>query len=171
MIIREALPNDIPSLSKLARKTYSETFGEDLTSEQLKSILENTRSEQYFKSVIDKDTILVALVNNSIVGYIQLSNVRYSVKGIRITDQDQAIHSIYVDSGFQGKGVGRSLMDEAFSHPRIKKAENIFIDVYGENTRALNFYTGYGFKTVGKIDVKIDEKIIGFDLVLMKHAE
>ena len=170
MIIREAQLRDMSALSEVAKKTYTETFGDGLTPEQLSSVLESTRSEKYFKSKIDSDTILVALDGSRLVGYIQINDVGYEVEGVKITDKDQAIHSIYVDSDFQGKEIGKSLMDAAFNHPRIRKAANVYIDVYEANTRALTFYKGYGFRTVGKVEVLISGKHIGFDLVMMKPS-
>jgi ribosomal protein S18 acetylase RimI-like enzyme len=62
-------------------------------------------------------------------------------------------------------------MNAAFAHPRIKKAEKIYIDVYEENTRAFNFYYNYGFRVVGKVEVLIEGQPIGFDLVMMKCAQ
>ena len=61
-------------------------------------------------------------------------------------------------------------MDAAFNHPRTREVEKVFIDVYEENTRALEFYKGYGFKPVGKVDVVIDGQMIGYDLVLMRRS-
>ena len=170
MIIREAIEGDIPAISDVARRTYAETFGDGLTTEQLTSVLKSTRSETYFKTAMDRGMILVALDNSQLVGYIQISDVGYRVEGVDVSECDQAIHSIYVDSDHQGRGVGRALMDAAFKHPRIREAEKVFIDVYEENTRALEFYKRYGFKSVGKVDVVIDGQVIGYDLVLMRHS-
>ncbi len=171
MIIREAKESDIPALSKVAKKTYTETFGDGLTTEQLTTVLETTRSETYFKSIINKDTIIVALINDKLIGYIQISDIRYKTKKIKTSKKDQAIHSIYILPDYQSKGIGKTLMDTAFNHPRIKKANRIFIDVYEKNTRALNFYKKYGFKTAGNVEVIIDGKPIGHDLVLMKTTK
>lgn len=170
MIIREAHRMDVPALSYVARKTYMETFGQTMTPEELSAKLETTRSENYFHSIIETDTILVALMDDRLAGYVQVSDLRYTVDGITVTDRDQAIHAIYVHSDFQGKGIGKALMDTAFQHPRLKAAENVFIDVYEENTRAVTFYHKYGFKDIGKIDVVINGKKVGFDLVLMRPS-
>ena len=170
MIIRQVTPSDIPELSLLAKKTYAETFGDGLTPDQLTSVLESTRSETYFKSAMIKDTILVAVDDMNLLGYIQISDVRYRLEGIEISENDQAIYSIYVHSEYQGQGIGSALMKAALNHPRLKTSERVFIDVYEENIRALNMYRKYGFKTVGKIDVVIDGETIGYDLVLMKKV-
>lgn len=168
MIIRPVQREDIPELSMLARKTYSETFGHTMTQRELEVELEATRSEKYFNSVIESVEILVAIIEDRLAGYIQICDVRYDPKSIEYTENDQAIHAIYVHSDFQGKGVGRALMDAAFQSQRTKSADNVYIDVFEENTRAVNFYHNYGFKNVGTIDVIIDGVKVGYDLVLMK---
>jgi ribosomal protein S18 acetylase RimI-like enzyme len=170
MIIRELHDKDLPELSALARKTYTETFGHTMSLEELNTELETTRSEKYFKSIMDNDVILVAVTEDRLAGYIQICDIRYNRKDIKFTDRDQAIHAIYIHSDFQGKRIGRTLMDAAFQHPRIKSAENVFIDVFEENFRAVNFYHKYGFEDVGHIPVEIDGKLIGYDLVLKKTS-
>ncbi len=166
MIIRPIEKNDIPTLAELAAKTYAETFGHSLTPE-----LEETRSEKYFRSVIDTDTILLAIKNGRLAGYIQLSDVKIDVQGATPGLNDQAINAVYIHSDFQGQGIGKVLMDSAFDHPCFRKADNIFIDVWDENERAVQFYLKYGFEVVGKCDVTVDGKIVGRDLVLRRSAK
>lgn len=80
------------------------------------------------------------------------------------------MNAVYIHSDYQGQGIGRALMDAAFDHPRFAQAENIFIDVWEENTRALEFYLKYGFDTVGTCDVTVEGTVVGSDLVLMRSA-
>jgi len=40
-------------------------------------------------------------------------------------------------------------MDAAFESPRLRQAENVYIDVWAENERAISFYLNYGFEIVG----------------------
>jgi ribosomal protein S18 acetylase RimI-like enzyme len=171
MKIRELEHNDIPALADLAAKTFTETFGHSFTAEELEAQLKETRSEECFRSAIDTDTILLALKDERLAGYVQLSDVKVNVQGATPGPNDQAINAIYIHSDFQGQGIGKSLMDTAFEHPRFKKAENIFIDVWDENKRAVQFYLKYGFEIVGQCDVTVDNKIVGHDLVLMRPSK
>ena len=115
--------------------------------------LEENRSEAYFRSAMNVETILVAVTGDRLVGYIQLGDVRMDVDGRRPGEKDQAVNALYVHSAFQGQGIGRALMDAAFESPRFLQAKDIYIDVWGENRRAVDFYLNYGFKIVGKCDV------------------
>ena len=171
MIIRPVEEDDIPALADLAAKTFTETFGHSFTPEKLEAQLKETRSKEYFRSVIDKDTILMAVKDERLAGYVQLSDVKVEVQGIEPGPNDQAINAIYIHSDFQGQGIGKALMDSAFDHPRFTKADNIFIDVWDENKRAVQFYMKYGFEVVGKCDVTVDGKVVGYDLVLMRPSK
>jgi ribosomal protein S18 acetylase RimI-like enzyme len=166
--IRELQKDDIPALAKLAAKTFTETFGHSFTPEELEKQIEETRSEPYFRSVTNGDTILVAIIDDELAGYVQLGDVNVDVQGVKPRPGDQAVNAIYIHSDYQGQGIGRALMDAAFEHPRFQKAENIFIDVWDENNPAVDFYLKYGFGIVGKCDVTVDGKVVGYDLALMR---
>lgn len=182
MTIRPLQEQDIPALAALAAKTYAETFGHSMTREQLEAQVRETRSEACFRSAIQTDTILVALVEQQLAGYLQLGSiqggvrggfrggVRGHIQGVQPGPRDLAVHAVYIHADHQGQGLGRALMDAAFDHPRCQQAENVFIDVWEENKRALNFYVNYGFKIVGARDVTANGEVIGEDLVLMRPA-
>jgi ribosomal protein S18 acetylase RimI-like enzyme len=169
MNIREAKLDDVPVLAELAAKTYADAFGSSLPEDVLADELEQRRSIAYFRLVVNTDTILVAEQGGRLVGYVQLSEVRISlVGGQRPTEKDQAINALYVHSDFQGRGVGKALMDAAFDHPRFRRARNIYVDVWNENVRALSLYRNYGFRSVGECEVVIGGKSVGHDLVLKR---
>ncbi len=168
MIIRPCTEGDLPALSSLARTTYTETFGHSFTDDELETQLRTTRSEEYFRTALQTDTILVAVDDARLIGYVQITNMTLTVENAAcdIHPDDQAIHAIYVLKDQQGKGIGKALMQAAFEHPRITNARSLFIDVWDENIRAVNFYTSIGFKNAGTTPVIVDGKHVGDDLVL-----
>ena len=166
-MIREIRTSDLPVLSALACRTYTEAFGHSLTPDELAAELEQNRSEACFRAAMNVDTILVAIMEGRLVGYIQLGDVRMDVYGRKPGAKDQAVHALYVDSVFLGQGIGRPLMDAAFASPRLRQAENVYIDVWAENERAISFYLNYGFEIVGRCDFVVDGKCLGQDFVLI----
>ncbi len=165
MIIRPVLANEIAALSALASRTYTETFGASMSAEDLTTQLKATRSEDYFRNALREDTILVAVIDGTIAGYVQLSDVRIPTEGAGPSDQE--LFALYVRSDLQGQGIGRALMDAAFAHERFKRARKIWLDVWDENARAIGLYTRYGFAPAGRRDFVVDGRVVGSDLVMV----
>jgi ribosomal protein S18 acetylase RimI-like enzyme len=55
------------------------------------------------------------------------------------------IERIYVLSDFQGKGIGRQLLEKAIQMAMEKKASYIWLGVWEENKSAIQFYKKNGF--------------------------
>lgn len=165
MIIREAAPSDIPSLAKLAQKTYADAFGHTMTAVELQDAL-NARSEGYFLSILGKDTILVALDADYLVGFIQFGEVSYD--SIATTKNDVGLNKIFVGTDYQGKGIGKQLIEAMLTHDRLVHVESIYLDVYAENIKAIELYKKYGFQVIGKTPYKANGKTIGQDLLMKR---
>lgn|SRR3989338_89707 len=165
--IRHADAQDIVSLSALARRTYTQTFCNSFTDEELIEVLETTRSEAYFSEVMYQDTILVAVDSKGdLIAYIQICDITLSIDTAK--REDQQLNALYVHSDWQGKGVGKSLMDAALSHPRLQTAKNIYLTVWDENSRALSLYHRYGFIIVGEEKVMVGSEVVGSDLIMSR---
>lgn len=165
MIIRPVQADDIAALSSLASRTYAETFGASMSVEDLAAQLKATRSEDYFRNALREDTIIVAVIDRAIVGYVQLSDVRIPIDGAEPLDQE--LFGLYVRSDLQRRGIGRALMDAALAHDRFKRARNVWLDVWDENARAIALYTRYGFAPAGRRDFVVDGRVVGSDLVMV----
>jgi len=120
LTIREVRADEIPALAALATAVYAAAFGRSMSMEDLETQLRNTRSENYFRSAIVKDTILVAIREGAIAGYAQLCDVRVPVAGA--TSADRELHALYVDTRLQGQGIGGALIDAAFVRSRFTSA-------------------------------------------------
>lgn len=125
------------------------------------------RSEGYFHSIIDKDIILVAEDNNKLIGFIQFGEVTYD--SIQTTDRDIELNKIYVEKKYQSKGIGKKLMEAMLSHDRLAEIENIYLDVFTENEKAIGLYTKYGFKIIGKTAFEVNGQILGYDLLMRRE--
>lgn len=149
MNIRRAIIGDIKAISEISIKTYVDAFGHTFTPEELEERLDK-RSISFYNEVFDKDTILLAEEDGQIVGYIQYGNVTFKFEGV--SNDDQEIQRLYVLESYQGKGIGKALMDTALQDPRLKNAPKIYLDVWDENAGALKLYKSYSFEEVGKMD-------------------
>ncbi len=60
-------------------------------------------------------------------------------------------------------------MEAMLSHNRLTEVENIYLDVFTENENAIGLYKKFGFKTVGKTPFVVDNKIVGYDLLMKRE--
>jgi hypothetical protein len=104
VLIRELNLDDIRALAELPGETYAKTFGHSFTEPQLASLLKEAKSEDYFRNIFKRDTILVAVKTEHLAGYIQLGYAEFDGEGLRWGKNDQAIHALYVHSDFPGAG-------------------------------------------------------------------
>lgn len=165
MIIREIIQPDVPSLAKLAQKVYTDTFGDTMSASELQDALK-ARSEEYFYSVLGKDTIFVALDGATIVGFIQFGEVDYD--SINTTIQDIELKKLFVDTEHHRKGIGTQLIEAMLAHKRLVHIQNIYVDVYTKNTKAIALYKKFGFQEVGKIPYKPNGRILAYDLLMKR---
>jgi diamine N-acetyltransferase len=147
MIIRAAETGDIAALAELARRTFSEAFGHSLSASDLAFHLQNNLSDAYFRAATSVDVFLVAEIDTSLIGYAQSGAVE--IPAPDRSPGDQELRRLYVEPAFQGRGIGRQLLDAILAHPRLKAAANVFLDVWEQNDGARRLYERYGFAVVG----------------------
>jgi ribosomal protein S18 acetylase RimI-like enzyme len=162
--IRPATSNDVPVLSALAKRTWSEAFGSSVSADQEAAELEETRSEAYYSRALRERTILVAEENGALVGYVEFGDV--DIPEVDVRPGDQELHRIYVAAEVQGRGLGRRLMNAALEHPRLADARRIYLQVWETNERAMRLYESLGFETVGTTRFRIGSGEVVEDLVM-----
>ena len=143
--IRELTINDIVELQKISRQTFHETFAalnseenmakyleEELSIEKLTAELNNPDSAFYF-----------AVYNANAIGYLKLN---FGESQTELKEQKAVeIERIYVLKEFHGQHIGQLLYDKAIQVARQKNAEYVWLGVWEENTKAINFYKKNGF--------------------------
>lgn len=166
MIIRNANENDINQIAILAQETYTQTFGDEMSPEDLTKALK-TRDEDYFSQAIRTEEIVVAELGGKIVGFIQFGAVSYD--NIETNPEDLELNKIYVNPKYHGQGIGKKLIEAMLSNERVKPTTDIYLDVYAKNDKATGLYKKYDFREIGKVPFKVDSKVVGYD-VLMKRS-
>jgi ribosomal protein S18 acetylase RimI-like enzyme len=132
-------------LQEIGRKTFFDTFFESdseesmstylaasFSSEKLTAELENPESEFYF-----------ATLKESVIGYLK---VNFGSAQTELQDRNSLeIERIYVLQDFHGKKVGQLLFEKALVIAQKNKVDFVWLGVWEENHRALQFYTKNGF--------------------------
>jgi diamine N-acetyltransferase len=137
----------VPALSALAKRTWSDDFGEGVCREDEETELEEGRSENYFVEALREMVILVAEQDGVLLGYVQLGDV--GIAEVEVQPGDRGLHRLYVETNLQGQGVGRRLLEAALWHPWLAEARRIFLQVWEENDRAVRLYESLGFQRFG----------------------
>lgn len=143
--IRKGTLSDIDLLKSISRQTFIETFSagnteenmtkyveEELSTEKLTAELSNSNAEFYF-----------ATLEGKIIGYLKLN---FGESQTELQDHNALeIERIYVLKEFIGKNVGQILYDKAIQIAKKEKADFVWLGVWEENPRAINFYKKNGF--------------------------
>ncbi len=143
--IIKAKPNDIEQLQKIGRQTFSETFSDGNTEENMTKYLEEGFSiEKLTTELNDKNAAFYfATIDEKVIGYLKL-NFGQSQTELQ-DDKGLEIERIYVAKEFHGKQVGQLLYEKAIEIARHKKSDFVWLGVWEENPRAINFYKKNGF--------------------------
>jgi ribosomal protein S18 acetylase RimI-like enzyme len=145
IFIKKATLNDVEKLQAISKQTFYEAFAalnteenmlkyleESFSVEKLTTELSDTNSEFYFASL-----------SHTIIGYLKL-NTGSSQTDIK-DENALEIERIYVLQEFLGKKVGQLLYQKATEVAKEKKADYVWLGVWEENARAINFYRKNGF--------------------------
>jgi ribosomal protein S18 acetylase RimI-like enzyme len=166
--IRPARPSDVAALSELATRTWSDAFGAGLRPDDEALELQDTRSEGYFASALREKNILVAEGDGALLGYVQFGDV--GIAEVEVRPGDQGLHRLYIETALQGRGLGRRLIEAALQHPRLAKANRIFLQVWDKNERAVRLYESFGFQKVGTMTFRIGSEVMEDVVMLLEKA-
>ena len=111
----------------------------------------NIRSYEQQKTILEEKInknfpVIVAELDGIVVGFGMYSEFRF-----REAYQFTVEHSVYVSEYFQGKGVGKQLLQELINLARKQKIHTMIGVIDSENQGSVVFHEKFGFKTVGII--------------------
>ncbi len=148
---------EIEALQAIGRQTFFETFASGNTEENMQKYLEegftvdkltteltNPYSEFYF-----------AQLDNKVIGYLKIN---FGQAQTELNDNKALeVERIYVLKEFHGKRVGQILYDKAFDIAKQANADYLWLGVWEENPRAINFYKKNGFVEFDKHIFKLGD--------------
>lgn len=77
-------------------------------------------------------------------------NLIVAYAGCWVLANEGHITNVAVDPDYQGKGLGRKLMNELTSRVKALGVDSMTLEVRPSNTVAINLYTSLGFRSVGQ---------------------
>ena len=136
----------INQLQQIGRQTFSETFAESNSAENMAKYLEEAYSYEKLNTELnDSNSIFYfAMMDQNVIGYLKLN---FGASQTELKDNDALeIERIYVLKEFHGKKVGQLLFDKAITIAKEQHVAYVWLGgVWEENKRALQFYTKNGF--------------------------
>lgn len=155
--VKRVSPLDIDQLQKIGRDTFFETFASGNTEENMKKYLEEGFSvSKLEEELTDKNAeFYFAIIDDAVIGYLK---VNFGQSQTELQDDSAVeIERIYVLKEFHGKNVGQVLYNKAIDLARDKKSNYVWLGVWEENPRAINFYKKNGFIEFDKHIFKLGE--------------
>lgn len=90
-------------------------------------------------SLLRRYFMFVAVVDSEVVGFLHLT----------ATSEHEAYFGMVVADAYQGRNIGRMLVEACVNYASMQGLGKISLEVYKDNTRAIRLYSSAGFKTVG----------------------
>ncbi len=142
--------NDIKALQQIGRQTFAETFGESNSPENMAKYLEKAYADEKLSEELNNpnSVFYFAKADSQVIGYLKLN---FGVSQTELKDNTALeIERIYVTKEYHGKKVGQLLYDKAIEVAKEKQVDYVWLGVWEENKRAIQFYTKNGFMEFDK---------------------
>ena len=156
--IRLAGPDDAPTLSRLARETFIETFGHLYPAEDLEAFLDGSYEVEKLRAEIagpGQHWLIAEDEGGQAVAYAQSGPC--ALPHADVNDAHGELKRIYLRQSAQGTGLGRELMDRSLAWIEATFEGPVWIGVWSENHKAQRLYERYGFSKAGEYQFAVGE--------------
>ena len=157
--IEKVNENEVAQLQSISRQTFAETFSDSNSKENMnKYLTENLSIEKLSEELNNENSHFFFIKDGERnIGYLKL-NMGPSQTELK-DETALEIERIYVIQEYQGKKVGQQLYEKAIQVAKEKKAQYVWLGVWEENHKAIQFYNKNGFQVFDKhVFVLGDEK-------------
>ncbi|HEX8016119.1 MAG TPA: GNAT family N-acetyltransferase [Flavobacterium sp.] len=143
--IKKISLEELAQLQEIGRQTFQETFSESNSEENMKSYLEEGFSDEKLTAELtdENSEFYFAIFENKVIGYLKIN---FGASQTELKDNKALeIERIYVSKEFHGKSVGQLLYIKAIEIAKEQNSEYVWLGVWEENHRAIQFYKKNGF--------------------------
>lgn len=148
--IKKINSDDIKILQKISIETFTDTFGEQNSSENLKNYLEKAFNSKKLLSEIANpfsDFYLIYFAKEP-AGYLKLNDGE--AQSEKMDEEALEIERIYIRKKFQRNGLGKFLLNKAIDIAKNQDKKIIWLGVWENNKNAIEFYKKSGFIQSGQ---------------------
>ncbi|KUJ52928.1 GNAT family N-acetyltransferase [Chryseobacterium sp. JAH] len=150
IILKQIGIENVDQLQKIAKQTFFDTFSPDNTEENMAEYMAKGFTIEKLTAEIKNENseFFFALSDEEAVGYLKI-NFRDAQTELQDNDSLE-IERIYVLKDFHGKKVGQILYKKALEIAKDKNLGYVWLGVWEENRRAVQFYRKNGFVEFGQ---------------------
>lgn len=143
--IREVKASDLKELHRFAKACFVDTYASQNTPENMSLYLKEEFSEERILQLLNNPEIkfFFALSEEKIIGYLQVNWGK--AQGEKLESSIE-IGRIYVDRGFQGRKIGKLLLEQAKESGKALGLKWLWLGVWEKNIKAMDFYRKNGFE-------------------------
>jgi len=150
IVIKTATEKDTSLIKNLSWQTFFDTFHQQNSREDMELFLKSNFNQNAVHAEIadPNNTFLLAYLKKEAVGHAKLSEGENpeGLSGVNAIE----ISRIYSVKEKIGSGIGKTLMEKSFEVARKKDKEVVWLGVWENNQRAIQFYRRFGFEKFGE---------------------
>lgn len=149
IIIEKIDLNQISTLQEICKRTFRDTFYSEEDRDNMNTYLNTAFSYETLNAELlnPHSYFYMAYSQKTVLGYLKV-NIS-SAQTEDLGEEHLEIQRIYVDRPYHGKKVGGKLIQQALELAKELGKKYIWLGVWEENYRAVNFYKKYGFQPFG----------------------
>lgn len=148
--IRLANEKDVNLIKNISWQTFFDTFHPYNVKEDMELFLKTNFNEETVRNEIHdkRNTFVIAYIKKQVAGYAKLAESENpeelgALKAVEIS-------RIYASKEKIGTGVGKALMEQCLQFAIGKNKDVIWLGVWENNQKAIQFYRRWGFEKFGE---------------------
>jgi ribosomal protein S18 acetylase RimI-like enzyme len=147
--IKKCTREDVQLLQNISIETFNDTFKDQNSAESMKAYLERAfHSKQLEKELSNiSSQFYFIYYNEELAGYLKVN--MNDAQSEKIGDESLEIERIYIRYKFQGKGLGKYLLNKSVEIAIGQNKKLIWLGVWEKNENAMAFYKRMGFVQTG----------------------
>ena len=141
---------ELSTLARIGEKTFRQTFASSNDPKDLEAYLDKAFAHKQLLLEIENPeaSFSFAKVDSKVVGYLKTNRGKAQTE--RVEGKTLEIERIYVDADVQGLGLGKALFEHALEEAKAIGADALWLGVWEDNPKAIEFYARQGFKAFGE---------------------
>ena len=159
-VIRRCTTRDAATIASLGARLFVQAYGPTHPEPELSPYLARSYSVQVMAKIIaeDGDIFVIEDSAGTPIGYAHLRATLELPAGVHGQHAFEIVR-FYVDSSWQGRGVGAALMKYCCAIAKDAGADVIWLQVWSQAPWAIGFYQRVGFAIVGKKNFYFGERV------------